>query len=44
MTEFEPTITLEDLKRVNRKLKEELEIAKLEKENADLRAEINRLR
>lgn len=36
--------TLEDLKRINRELKEELEIVKLEKENADLRAEINRLR
>lgn len=36
--------TLEDLKRINRKLKEELEVAKLERENADLRAEINRLR
>lgn len=36
--------TLEDLKRINRELKEELEIEKLERENADLRAEINRLR
>lgn len=45
MTEwFQPTITLEDLKEANKMLKKELEIAKLEAENRELREEIYRLR